>query len=237
MDDWRPPDVTVTVDLVALTVRDSDLHVLLVERGVEPFLGQLALPGGFIQEGEDLLDAAARELEEETHIPKELLHLEQLGTYGSPGRDPRGRVITVAYLAIAPDLPTPTGDTDAADARWVPLSAANQLAFDHEKILNDGVERARAKLEYTTIAAAFCENKFTMGDLQRVYEAVWGISLDTRNFQRKVRNTSEFVVPADEFRHQESGRPAKLYMRGHATLLYPSILRPSNDQPDNTELT
>lgn len=226
MDYWQPPDVTVTVDLVALTIRDDELQVLLVERGVEPFLGRLALPGGFIQEDEALLEAAVRELEEETHIPVNLLHLEQLGTYGNPGRDPRGRVITVAYLAIAPNLPAPVGDTDAADARWVPLGAVTELAFDHERILREGVERARAKLEYTTIAAAFCAEKFTMGDLRRVYEIVWGIRLDPRNFQRKVRNTEAFVIELPEMRRQESGRPAKLHVRGHATLLYPSILRP-----------
>ncbi|MBN9742000.1 NUDIX hydrolase [Amycolatopsis sp. A1MSW2902] len=225
MDDWRPPDVMITVDLVALTIRDDVLHVLLVERGVEPFRGRLALPGGFVQKDEALQDAAVRELEEETHIPVNLLHLEQLGTYGNPGRDPRGRVITVVYLAVAPDLPAPVGDTDAAAARWVPLSVGMPLAFDHERILQDGVERARAKLEYTTIAAAFCAERFTMGDLRRVYEIVWGVRLDPRNFQRKVLNTESFVVSVNEVRRQDSGRPAQLYMRGRARLLYPSILR------------
>ncbi|GAB3914688.1 hypothetical protein GCM10029964_126600 [Kibdelosporangium lantanae] len=109
-------------------------------------------------------------------------------------------MITIAYLAIAPDLPAPIGGTDAADARWLPLSAITQLAFDHERILRDGVERARAKLEYTTIAAAFCAEKFTIGDLRRVYEIVWGTRLDPRNFLRKVRSTEAFVVPVDQMR-------------------------------------
>jgi 8-oxo-dGTP diphosphatase len=226
---WEPPVANITVDLVVLTVRHDALHVLVVERGVEPYLGQLALPGGFVQTDEDVPMAAARELEEETHIPADLLHLEQLRTYAAPGRDPRGRVITVAYLAIAPNLPLPKGDTDAVRAEWVPVASltgpGRHLAFDHDDILRDAVERARSKLEYSTLATAFCTETFTIGDLRRVYEVVWDVPLDPRNFQRKVLSTAGFVVATEQMRRQEAGRPARLYTRGKATVLRPSILR------------
>jgi 8-oxo-dGTP diphosphatase len=225
----EPAVAQVAVDLVVLTVRQDALQVLVVERRFEPFAGQVALPGGFVHADEDLPTAAARELEEETHVPPGPLHLEQLATYGRPGRDPRGRVITVAYLAIAPDLPVPHGDTDAARADWTPVTKlttdGDQLAFDHDAILRDGIERARSKLEYTTLATAFCAEKFTIGELRRVYEVVWGVPLDPRNFQRKVLGTAGFVEATDEIRRQEAGRPARLYRKGTETVLYPSILR------------
>src|SRR5690348_9010369 len=142
----------VTVDLVVLTIRAGALHVLLVRRKFPPYRGRWALPGGFVNENEDLGAAAARELAEETSLTTG--HLEQLGTYGAPRRDPRGRVVTVAYLALVPDLPAPTAGSDASGAAWRPVSRPGPagLAFDHGRILADGVERARAKLEYTPLA-------------------------------------------------------------------------------------
>src|SRR4051794_16957896 len=123
----------VTVDLVVLTVRADSFVALAVKRGVEPFAGRWALPGGFVGETEDLVDAAVRELAEETGVSAVASHLEQLATYGAPGRDPRGRVVTVAYLALVPDLPTAAAGTDAAEAEWLPvdsLLAKGKLAFD-----------------------------------------------------------------------------------------------------------
>src|SRR5512142_2004140 len=174
----------VTVDLVVLTIRGTTdtgrLHVLLVRRGIPPYRERWALPGGFVLPDEDLPDAAARELREETGIGG---HLEQLASYGTPGRDPRGRVVTVAYLALLPDAPAPTPGSDAAGADWQPVDAVpGPLAFDHDRILADGVERARAKLEYTPLATAFCPPTFTIAALREVYEAVWGRPLDPRNF-------------------------------------------------------
>lgn len=219
--------VAVTVDLVILTIRDEALHVLLVERGKEPYEGKLALPGGYVREGETLDQAAVRELGEETGVEGEKLYLEQLRTYGDPGRDPRGRVITVAYLALGPDLPEPVAGTDARDARWVPVEAAleERLAFDHRTILREALERARSQLEYTTVAAAFCPEPFTIAELRRVYEAVWGHQLDPSNFRRKVTRAEHFVEPTGERRVAELGRPAALYRRGKAHLLYPPLLR------------
>ena len=217
--------VAVTVDVVVLTIRDDQLQVLLVERGVEPFRGALALPGGFIHDDEDAEPAARRELAEETALDDGRMHLEQLNAYGAPDRDPRGRIITVAYLAIAPSLPTPVAGSDARAARWVPVEEIEGLAFDHDQILADGLERARSKLESTTLATAFCADTFTIGELRRVYEVVWGIALDPRNFNRKVTSTDGFVLPTGETRSQDTGRPAALYRRGPATTLYPAVLR------------
>jgi 8-oxo-dGTP diphosphatase len=218
------PVFAVTVDLVVLTVREGRLHVLLVRRGCEPFLGRWALPGGFVRADEDLATAARRELAEETGLDGPGGHLEQLASYGAPERDPRGRVVTVAYLALLPDLPVPTAGTDAAEAEWRPVGRLD-LAFDHDRILADGLERARSKLEYTPLAAAFCPPAFTIAALRQVYEAVWGESLDPRNFHRKVTSTPGFVSPTGGTTEGEPGRPARLYRRGDATLLNPPLLR------------
>lgn len=222
----------VTVDLVVLTVRDDRLAVLLVRRGVEPFAGRWALPGGFVATDEDLPDAAGRELAEETGLDALHAHLEQLGTYGAPDRDPRGRVVSTAYLALVPDLPSPVAGSDASDAAWRPVddvvgrSGSRSLAFDHRRILVDGVERARSKLEYTPLATAFCPPSFTIAELRRVYEVVWGVELDPRNFHRKVTGADGFVVPTGGTSRGEAGRPAQLFRRGTASLLHPAMLRP-----------
>jgi 8-oxo-dGTP diphosphatase len=224
------PEFAVGVDLVVLTIREGALSVLLVRRGTEPYRGRWALPGGFVRREEDLAEAAARELHEETGLPAPVAaaHLEQLASYGAPGRDPRGRVVAVAYLALVPGLPAPRAGTDAADAAWRRVSGvdAAALAFDHDRILADGVERARAKLEYTSLGAAFCPPEFTVGMLREVYEAVWGTPLDPRNFHRKVTSTPGFVVPTGRWTAGERGRPAQLYRRGAAAVLHPPMLRP-----------
>jgi len=227
----------VAVDLVILTLRDSQLHVLLVERGVEPYLGDLALPGGFLNNAEeDIFTAALRELREEANLDGSRLHLEQLGVYGKPGRDPRGRIISLAYLAIAPGLPEPVAGTDAAGARWEPvdgtLSGVMKLAFDHQQILIDGVERARAKLEHSALATAFCGDRFTISELQQVYEAVWGVELDLRNFYRKVQGVPGFIVPAGTDRRTTKGRPARLFRAGGRMTLYPPLVRPGSSIAD-----
>jgi 8-oxo-dGTP diphosphatase len=226
------PKVTLAVDLAILTVRQNELQVLVIERGIEPYRGQSALPGGFVLDGEDLEAAAERELAEETGLDGAALHLEQLATYGDPDRDPRGRVVSVAYLAIAPNLPIPAAGSDASGARWAPVKEVlGALAFDHTKILGEAVERARAKLEYTTLAARFCEGEFTIGDLRHVYEVVWNMTLDPRNFSRKVANTEGFVEPTGGKRVPETGRPAALYQRGKAQALNPPLTRSGSAAP------
>jgi 8-oxo-dGTP diphosphatase len=151
--------------------------------------------------------------------------LEQLRSYGAPDRDPRMRVVTVAYLALAPDLPTPTAGTDAADAQWQPVGSLRSLAFDHDRILADGLERARSKLEYTPLATAFCGPEFTVAELRRVYELVWGSELDPRNFHRKVTGVDGLLVSTGSTTSRDGGRPAQLYRRGDATVLHPPMQR------------
>lgn len=241
------PPFAVTVDLVVLTVRRHALCALVVRRGESPYQGRWALPGGFVRGDEDLEDAAARELTEETglrtHTPEGQdagAHLEQLATYGDPQRDPRMRVVSVAHLVLAPDLPSPTAGGDARSARWAPVDTLfgttdgpawegeqqAPLAFDHDRILLDGVERARSKIEYSSLATAFCPSEFTVGELRRVYEAVWGVVLDPRNFHRKVTGTPGFLVPTGGTTTRQGGRPAQLFRAGGATLLNPPMLRP-----------
>jgi 8-oxo-dGTP diphosphatase len=223
----RSAGVSVAVDLVIFTVRDDALQVLLIERGKEPFLGGLALPGGYVRGGEGLDAAAARELFEETGVNSARLHLEQLRTYGEPDRDPRGRVFSIAYLALGPNLPLPVAGTDAAVALWMPVKKAlsAELAFDHATILSDGVERARAKLEYSTVATAFCPEPFTVAELRHIYEVVWDMKLEPSNFHRKVTRAEGFLIPTGGHRTPDLGRPATLYRRGSATMLTPPLLR------------
>lgn len=224
-------NAAVAVDLVILTLRADELCVLTITRGIDPFVGKRALPGGFIHDNEDLLEAALRELREETGVAALRSHLEQLGTYGVPKRDPRGRVVSVAYLALVPDQPEPMAGSDANGSAWTPtqklIRNPNQLAFDHTTILRDGIERARAKLEYTPLATAFCGSTFTIGELRHVYEVIWGTPLDPRNFHRKVTGTPGFVVPTSNMATKTSGRPAQLYRCGRAQYLHPPLMRPT----------
>ncbi|MFF1612500.1 NUDIX domain-containing protein [Amycolatopsis sp. NPDC058278] len=221
------PPFAVTVDLVVLTLTGDELCALLVRRGVPPYEGEWALPGGFVRVDEDLADAARRELAEETGLAPGTVHIEQLAGYGAPDRDPRMRVVTVAYLALAPDLPVPHAGTDAAEARWAPVRGlrTERLAFDHDRILADGVERARAKLEYSPLATAFCAPEFTVAELRRVYELVWDTRLDPRNFHRKVTGAEGLLEPTGRTTTRDGGRPARLYRRGAAEVLYPPMLR------------
>jgi 8-oxo-dGTP diphosphatase len=225
--DFEP--LGVAADLVILTVREGSLQVLLVRRGIAPYRGRWALPGGFVRPKEDLEEAARRELQEETGLLSDRIHLEQVATYGEPGRDPRGRVISVTYLALVPDLPSPVAGTDAASAEWVAvnevLTDKARLAFDHHRILTDAVERARAKLEYSPLAAAFCPDEFTISELRGIYEAVWGVQLDPRNFHRKATKTDGFVIPLGATTTRDGGRPAQLFRRGPAATLHPPLTR------------
>jgi len=224
------PPLAVTVDLVIATIRQSQLCVLLIRRGTHPHLGRWALPGGFVGAHEALDAAARRELAEETGLDADS-HLEQLASYGDPNRDPRMRVISVAYLALLANLPRPSAGTDAADVRFWPitdLAAAGQprLAFDHDRILVDAIDRICAKLESTSLATTFLDEPFTIAELRRVYETVWGCDLHPANFRRKILATPGFVVPTGEKRPTGRGW-ADLYARGAATRLHPPILQPA----------
>lgn len=206
---YRYPHPAVTTDVVLFTIREDSLHLLLIERGNEPFKGSWALPGGFVDIDEDLMDGAARELAEETGV--ENLYLEQLGTFGKPGRDPRERVISVAYLALAPEaaLAVQAGD-DAAAAAWFPLKALPALAFDHAEIIEVAHQRLVGKLDYSTIAFQLLPETFTLGELQRVYETLVDAEIDKRNF-RKWAQALEAIEETGELRRRGSHRPARIY--------------------------
>jgi 8-oxo-dGTP diphosphatase len=231
------PPMAVTVDLACLTIRGGRLAVLLIERGGHPFRGRWALPGGFARADETLGESAHRELAEETATS--VAHTEQLGTYGDPGRDPRGHIISVAYLAFGPDMANPEAGDDATAARFWTIEdlalderagdgsgAGIELAFDHRTIIADAVERARAKLEYTTLGCAFCAETFTIVELRDVYEAAWGTPVHPANFRRKVLSTPGFVIPVGTAASNGPGRPAELFRRGPATRMNPPLLRP-----------
>lgn len=303
--------VAVTVDIVVLTLRQGALHVLLVRRGGPPFEGSWALPGGFVKAGRESLDGAAvRELAEETGLDAEhglgRVHLEQLGSYGGPERDPRMHVVSVAYLAFAPGLPDARAGSDAVAAEWIPVAGlagavpmaapsaapisatnpatataatpaatpvatpaaaptaepdagrprpheqgrpagahgggpgrrpatgppARALAFDHALILADGLDRARAKIEYSPLATAFLTAEFTITELREVYEAVWGTTLHAGNFHRKVLSVPGFVesTGGTATRGGSRGGPRpRLYRAGDARLLHPALLRPDRE--------
>jgi 8-oxo-dGTP diphosphatase len=247
---YRPdgyPPFAVTVDLAVFTIRGGLLCALLVQRSGHPYRGYWALPGGFVRTGESTEEAARRDLTEETGAGMFDGHLEQLRTYSEPDRDPRMRVVSVAYVALAPRLPEPQAGGDAAAARWWPVEdlaldspdpgggargEAPELAFDHARILADALDRVRSKIEYTTLAASFVDELFTLADLRRVYAAVWGQTPDLGNFRRKVLGTDGFVVTAERSEQAAAGaaggRPPLLYRRGPATVLHPPMLRPQS---------
>ncbi|MBP9093810.1 NUDIX hydrolase [bacterium] len=197
----------ITVDIVLFTILDKQLHVLLIRRLAEPFRGSYALPGGFVLEDESIDAAANRELQEETGV--ERVFLEQLYTFGEPKRDPRGRVITVAYYALVANSHILRSGTDAADAAWFSLSKLPQLAFDHLSIIEYAHQRIANKLDYSNVGFELLPEKFTLTELQLVHEAVLGESLDKRNFRRKILQQG-IVEPSKEW--QKTGRkPAQLY--------------------------
>ena len=200
--------IRVTVDIVIFTIRDARLHVLLVKRGIPPFQGRWAIPGGFVLEGESLDDAALRELREETGVAD--VYLEQLYSFGDLDRDPRGRVVTIAYYAlVSADRAPPVAGTDAAEAGWWPTDERPELAFDHARILDYAIERLRNKLEYTTVGFQLLPEAFTLSELQVVYEAILGRRLDKRNFRRKLA-ILKILSPTREMR-RGVGKPARLY--------------------------
>jgi len=198
----------LTVDCVVFGFDGDGLQVLLIRRGLEPFLGKWALPGGFVHMDENLDDAARRELKEETSLDN--VFLEQLFTFGETGRDPRGRVVSVAYVALVrPDQHPARGDTDAAEADWHAADQMPPLAFDHETILAKALERLRGKIRYQPVGFELLPKRFTLGQLQALYEAILGRSIDKRNFRKKLL-AFDFLVALDEFTSGQH-RPARLY--------------------------
>ena len=213
------PAFAVTVDVVILTMSDGRLHMLLVRRGVAPFEGMWAVPGGFKRPSETLDEAAKRELAEETGVEAAGL-LTQFGAYGDPERDPRMNVVTVAYLAVLRAVGGVVAGADAADAALIPVSdlldRKIELAFDHAQIVRDAVERVHVDLDVRGIATAFVGPTFTLAELRAVYEAVWGVHLDGANFRRSILGEEGWVIPTGRRARPgpSGGKPAELYRAG-----------------------
>ena len=209
MYSYQYPHPALTVDIVIFTIRDGRLQLLLIRRGGEPYRGNWALPGGFVEMDEGLEQAARRELEEETGVSA--AYLEQLYTFGRPDRDPRERVITVAYYALIPsDKLQLRAASDAEAVGWFAMDNLPELAFDHDEILAMAYRRLLAKLDYSTIALQFLPAEFTLSELQAVYEAIQGAPLDKRNF-RKWIVAKGLIEETGEERRDGAHRPARLY--------------------------
>lgn len=224
----------VAVDVAMLTVRDATLQLLLVEPDTPALSGRWALPGRRVRDDENLDETAHRSLDELAGMQAPDAHLEQIRTYGEVARDPASRVVSVAYLALTPSLNDPPVDRAArfVDVATIGTDDGPRLAYDHDRIVADAIERARSKLEYTALATAFVTEPFTLGELRGVYEAVWGVALDAANFRRKVLRTHDFIVPADGLAQPGpgGGRPARRFRRGGARRLHPAMLRPDDDE-------
>jgi len=206
---YRYPHPAVTTDIVIFTIRQDELKVLLIKRALPPHKNQWALPGGFIKMEENLEEGARRELKEETGVTG--VYLEQLYTFGQPDRDPRERVITVAYYALVPsDELEPKAATDAEGVSWFGLKELPDLAFDHKEILKMAHERLIAKLDYSTIAFQFMPTQFTLSELQQVYEVILGEPIDKRNFRKRILSLN-LIKDTGKERKAGAQRPAKLY--------------------------
>ena len=205
---YEYPRPALTVDCVVFGFDGAELQVLLIRRALEPFFDKWALPGGFVDMDEDLEPAARRELEEETGLKS--IFLEQLYTFGTPGRDPRGRVVSVAFYALVrPDQHPAKGDSDASEAAWHPVGQLPPLAFDHDLILEKAIERLRGKIRYQPIGFELLPKKFSLTQLQSLYEAILGRTIDKRNFRKKLL-AFDFLFPLDDFT-TGAHRPARLY--------------------------
>jgi len=203
------PHPAVSTDVVLFTIRQDKLMLLLIKRRGEPFAGSWALPGGFLEIGEDLEACAARELEEETGLRD--IYLEQLYTFGKPDRDPRERVISVAYYALVPsDKLEPRAASDAADTGWFAMDDLPSLAFDHDRIIALAHHRLVAKLDSSTIAFQFLPGTFTLSEAQRVYEILLNAPLDKRNFRKRLR-ALDLLQETGKLRRAGNHRPAREY--------------------------
>ena len=206
---YEYPRAALTVDCVVFGLDEAELKVLLIERGLEPFKGRWALPGGFVRVEETTDQAARRELEEETGLKN--VFLEQLYTFGTVNRDPRERVVSVAHFALVKlSDHRARAATDAANAEWFTVSKVPNLAFDHAEILAKALERLKGKVRYEPIGFELLPPKFTLSQLQHLYEAVLGTELDKRNFRKKVLGFG-LLVPLKETLMAGRHRPAQLF--------------------------
>lgn len=206
-DTYEKP--SVTVDVLIFTVQENKLKIILVKRAIEPFKGSWAIPGGFVRKNESLEEAALRELSEETGVRD--VYLEQLYSFGDPKRDPRGRVITVSFLALLPSENLKLkGSTDVTDAKWFALDELPTLAFDHKKIVEYAIGRLRTKIQYSNITHGLMPEEFRLSELQSVYESILNEKLDKRNFRKKILSLG-LLKPTGKMEVEGAHRPAMLY--------------------------
>lgn len=207
--EYEMPSVTVDCVIFGLDLDEEALNVMLIQRAIEPFERMWAIPGGFVLKGESLPEAAERELKEETSITD--VFLEQLYTFGNPKRDPRGWVVSVAYFAlVSPDRHPAHAASDAREARWFPVNKLPKLAFDHAEILKVALERLRGKLTYAPVGFELLPQKFTIKQLQRLYEIVLDKELDNRNFRKKIF-AMDVLRELNEIQKGVAHRAARLY--------------------------
>lgn len=209
LTDYKQP--SVAADIVVFTIMNKKLNVLLIQRGKEPFAGYWCVPGGFVQIDEAPEDAALRELKEETGVSD--VYLEQLYTFGAPERDPRGRVISISYFALVDSTkikPKLTGDEQIQKVEWFDVNELPQMGFDHKDIVSYALKRLRYKLEYSAVGFELLPEKFTLTDLQDLYETILNESVDKRNFRKKVMAMG--IVEKTREKRKGSHRPALLYM-------------------------
>ena len=204
---YKYPHPAVTTDCVIFGFDGRELQVLLIERGIEPFKGKWAFPGGFLKMDETAREGALRELKEETGL--ENAYIEQFNTYSDPWHDPRERVITIAHYALVRIQEVKGGD-DAAKAQWFPIDKVPQLAFDHDKILRDAMRKLRERIHFEPIGFELLPEKFTMKELQILYESILGVKFDRRNFAKKMMHY-ELLNQLDETVRPTAKRDALLY--------------------------
>lgn len=202
-------NIKVAVDAVVFGYQQKELSILLIKRGVEPFKGTWALPGGLVLENESLEHAVERELLEETGVTID--YLEQLYTFGTPKRDPRNRVISVTYFGlVSPNHFKISADTDAAEVQWFPIHELPKLAFDHNRILTTALQRLQNKINYQPIGFELLKKEFPFSDLENLYQTILNQKIDRRNFRKKIMSFG-ILTETDKIHQPSSGRPAKLF--------------------------
>lgn len=201
--------IKLTVDAVVFGYESETISVLLIKRKYEPFKDAWALPGGFVLNNETLEEAVKRELNEETGV--NINYLEQLYTFGEPSRDPRGRIVSIAFFGlINPSIFKLFANTDASDAKWFSINELPKLAFDHKEIVNMAIHRLRGKITYEPLGFELLDNKFPFSDLEKLYTTLLGREIDRRNFRKKILSLN-ILDELDEKITKGSGRPANLF--------------------------